>query len=247
MPCAHHLRYWRGNNALAVLYVNGEKTSLDAADIQPDYALVDASLAAGQTAYLKACTVMDAFCQAIESYWAVGSTEESRQFARDAIVLLREVLVSYVTTDAPEAAEVVAKGAYLAGRAINISRTTAAHAFSYALTTRHGIPHGHAVALTLPMLWQYNASAMPGQIVDPRGAEHIAIVMNELGALVDDNPLVYFHALYDSLGLEYRFAKLGIRSLDFLASAVNVERLGNNPVRLDIPQFLSDCYLSGQN
>lgn len=225
----------------AVLYVNGEKTSLDAADIQPDYALVDADLATGQPQYLKACTVMDAFCQAIESFWAVGSTEESRLFARDAIVHLRDAIVPYVTTDATDAAERVAKGAYLAGRAINISRTTAAHALSYALTTRFGLPHGHAVALTLPTLWQYNAVATPGQIVEPRGAKYVATVMNELGALVDDNPISYFQSLYDRIGLEYRFDRLGIARLEFLAEAVNAERLGNNPVRVDVHKFLQSC------
>ena len=35
-----------------------------------------------------------------------------------------------------------------AGRAINISKTTGAHALSYFLTSNYNIPHGQAVALT---------------------------------------------------------------------------------------------------
>lgn len=41
----------------------------------------------------------------------------------------------------------VAEGAYYAGRAIDITTTTAPHAFSYKFTSLYGIPHGHAVAL----------------------------------------------------------------------------------------------------
>ena len=44
--------------------------------------------------------------------------------------------------------------ANLAGRAIDITRTTAAHAF----TSAHRIPHGHAVWLSLPAVALYNAA-----------------------------------------------------------------------------------------
>jgi alcohol dehydrogenase class IV len=59
-------------------------------------------------------------------------------------------------------------GSHLAGRAIDISRTTAAHALSYGLTTRHGISHGHAVALVLGPIIQAHAEATPG-VLRPRG------------------------------------------------------------------------------
>ena len=45
--------------------------------------------------------------------------------------------------------------ANLAGKAINISKTTAPHAFSYSFKWR-GIPHGHAVWLTLPIFEIHN-------------------------------------------------------------------------------------------
>ena len=59
----------------------------------------------------------------------------------------------------PAARADMAHGAHLAGCAIDISKTTAAHAISYALTMRHGIPHGHAVALTLGRFFEHNARA----------------------------------------------------------------------------------------
>ena len=46
--------------------------------------------------------------------------------------------------------------ANLAGQAINISKTTAAHAWSYGITKNHQVPHGHAVALTLVHVMKAN-------------------------------------------------------------------------------------------
>ena len=49
-------------------------------------------------------------------------------------------------------------GANLAGRAINLTQTTLAHAMSYKLTSFYGIAHGHAVAVCMPYVWEYLAS-----------------------------------------------------------------------------------------
>ena len=42
-----------------------------------------------------------------------------------------------------------------AGKAINITTTTAPHAMSYKLTSLYNLPHGHAVAICLPKVWGY--------------------------------------------------------------------------------------------
>ena len=46
--------------------------------------------------------------------------------------------------------------ANLAGKAINISRTTAPHAVSYPFTSLYNISHGHAVSLTLEKFLKFN-------------------------------------------------------------------------------------------
>ena len=48
----------------------------------------------------------------------------------------------------------------LAGQAINISKTTAPHAWSYGFTYNYDIPHGHAVWLTLPQVFQTTAETL---------------------------------------------------------------------------------------
>jgi len=80
----------------------------------------------------------------------------------------------------------MARAALLAGKAINITRTTAPHAVSYALTSVFGIPHGHACALTLPGFLRYNAFVTDLDVADSRGVlwvhERIAEITHMLGA-----------------------------------------------------------------
>ena len=57
-------------------------------------------------------------------------------------------LETAVNKPSPPARMAMARAAHLAGKAINISKTTAPHAVSYTITTRYGVPHGAAVALT---------------------------------------------------------------------------------------------------
>ena len=48
-----------------------------------------------------------------------------------------------------------------AGKAIDVSRTTACHALSYGLTIRWGVPHGHAVATSSGEMIVFNGESMP--------------------------------------------------------------------------------------
>ena len=161
---------------------------------------------------------MDAYCQAIESFWGKKATTESKQYALEAIQICRDWLEKAVLTDDKEANEQMAKAAHISGKAINISRTTAPHALSYTITSEYGIPHGHAVALTIAQVFKANL----GYIKDEN------ILINTLG-IEKDNILSYFRNLMTAIGLEYDFAKLGITNFDMIVNSVNVDRLGNNP------------------
>ena len=50
----------------------------------------------------------------------------------------------------------MAIGANLSGKAISISKTIAPHALSYSFTTMFGVPHGHAVSLSLNKILKLN-------------------------------------------------------------------------------------------
>ena len=60
------------------------------------------------------------------------------------------------------------QAANVAGQAINITTTTAAHAMSYKLSSEFHIAHGHAVGLCLPVIFQYTLEHLE-QCCDVRG------------------------------------------------------------------------------
>ncbi len=216
----------------AVLYVNGVKTSIDNKLILPDYAVLDYILLKNSPKYLKACTALDCLCHAIESFWSVKSTPQSRNYAENAINLCRGNIINYVNSNDEKAMENMLNASHLAGKAINISRTTASHAISYTLTSKYLIPHGHAAALTLPKLFTHNLSVNNINLSDKRGLEFVKNIMFELTLLIGNKPEDYFFSLFDLIGIKYKLSDLGINDTDLIADNVNQDRLKNNPVIL---------------
>ena len=217
----------------AVIYIDGIKHSLDEKSILPDYAIVDSQFVENNPKYLKACTAMDAYCHAIESYWAVKSTPSSREYAKEAILLCKDNIIGYVNSNDKAFAEKMMLAANLAGKAINISRTTAAHAISYTITSKYGIPHGHAVALSVGDLFICNSTINENNCNDARGIEFVQIRIKDLLEFLElDNAnsfKFYWKHLLRNLDVECDFNKLGISDKQDIVNSVNLERLSNNP------------------
>ena len=95
---------------------------------------------------------LDALSQGVESYWSPVANVESKKFAKLAIELSIKYLVrSYKNPKNKNFRMHMLKAAQSSGRAINITKTSICHAFSYPLTTHYGIPHGLACGLMLPI------------------------------------------------------------------------------------------------
>ena len=71
----------------SVVYVDKIKHSLAHRFMLPNYVIIDAELSYSLPPHITAASGMDALSQAVESYWAVKSTEESKKFASEAIIL----------------------------------------------------------------------------------------------------------------------------------------------------------------
>ena len=139
----------------AVYYLDGVKQTVAHPCIRPDYAFLEPSVLGTLPPYQKKCTLMDALCQAIESWWSVAATPESRGYSESAIRLIMPSWHAYLFHYTPAAARNIMLAANYAGRAIHIAHTTAAHAMSYKLGSLFGLSHGHAVAVCLPEIWEY--------------------------------------------------------------------------------------------
>jgi alcohol dehydrogenase len=225
----------------AVVYVDADKHSIADRSLLPDAVVLDPRLATSGSPYQRATSGIDAVAQAIESLWATAATDRSRSFARHALRLLLPHLEPFVREAAPRSARAMAIGSHLAGRAIDVSRTTAAHALSYGITKGHGVSHGHAVALTLGPFIAAHGAATPGSLredVDPQvHAAVMTTIVTRLGARDPAGAHERFTDLMVRVGLEPRLsAAAGVTTADqraALVAAVNLERLGNNPVAFD--------------
>ena len=87
--------------------------------------------------------VLDALCQGIESWWSINSSQLSQSYSSYAVRTLIQNIEPYIFGNNSDAAALVMSAANKAGQAINITQTTAPHAFSYKLTSLYHLPHGH--------------------------------------------------------------------------------------------------------
>ena len=219
----------------SVVYVDGIKYSLSHTCMRPQYVILDAVLTQSLSSYITACAAFDALGQAIESMWSIQSNPESCEYAREAFSLLIPALTKAVKGDL-QARHDLLLGAYKSGKAINISRTTASHALSYPLTAHHGLPHGHAVGLTLGKVLLFNSGVTKDDLNDPRGLEHVNSILREiynfLGASSAIEAEKKLYTLMQDMGLSTNLSELGIKSQDELfviAKEVSQERAKNNP------------------
>ena len=133
----------------------------------------------------------------------------------------------------------MAEAAYLAGQAINIAKTTASHAMSYAFTSQYDLPHGHAVAVTLPRLFLFNSQVDKETITDIRGVAYVqhtlAELMELLGVTTPEEACQKLTSIAQSIGLEMNLRKCGVKSedIDVLLQGFSAQRAGNNPRYFD--------------
>ena len=195
----------------AVLYRGEDKFSIADARVRPSHVWLVPEFTASMSPYQTACSGMDALAQSIESGWARGGTDASRLVAAEARQLALAHLLGAVQNPTPTHRAGMLDASYLAGKAIDVSKTTGAHAFSYILTSRFGLPHGHAVGLLLP---------------------HFVRHHQENGVTLDGINASLIEKLLNQLELSKTVPVSAGELFDLLMSHVNLERLHNNPVAI---------------
>ncbi len=223
----------------AVVYRGRTKYSFAHSSLRPAVVILDPELTLSLPPALTATSGMDALAQAVESFWSVHATERSKAWAREAIALILKNLVDAVHWPTRESREAMLRAAHLAGRAINVSKTTAPHAVSYAMTAHFGVRHGQAVALTLPHFFTFNAAVTDRDVMDTRGAAYVRASVSELAELLGcretSEASDAIRRLMQKVGLATTLAEAGIGSngeRQILVDNVNVERMANNPRRV---------------
>ena len=219
----------------AVIYYDGKKQSVTHDSIIPDVAILEPGVLKTLPVYQKKCTMMDALCQGIESWWSVNSTDESKKLSKEAVETIMHWWHEYIFENTDASAVAIMHAANLAGQAICITQTTAPHAFSYKITSLYKLPHGHAVAVGLPVIWEYMVDNMD-KCIDSRGQEYLADVFNEItkamGCQTPTEAIAKFRQMIEEMELKNPVAENREEELEILSTSVNPVRLKNNPVSI---------------
>ena len=215
----------------AVIYRDGEKQSVTDENIIPNAVLFDPSTLNYLPMYHRKAAMLDALCHGIESFWSVNSTEKSQALSEKAITEILRNMESFLNNDA-EGNKQMMLAAYTAGKAINITQTTAGHAMCYKLTSLYGIAHGHAAALCVNVLWTWMRDHMFA-CNDARGEEYLQMTLSRLEKLFREcAPLgcKNFHELLKTLNLGN--VAIPAEDIELLAETVNPVRLKNHPISM---------------
>lgn len=202
----------------AVVYENGVKKSVAAPNLLPDEVILEPSTLRNVPEYTRKATMLDALCHAIESHWAKKATPESREIAEKAIAMVIKHKDAYIANEEAGNAGMM-EAANLAGQAINLTTTTAAHAMCYKITSMYGFQHGHAAAICLPEVWAHIDEAVGGNAVP--------------GITRDE-----FISIITELGMAYPVSETRDADIEVLADSVNLQRLSNSPVAFDRDQLV---------
>jgi|TARA_B110000090_G_C13339783_1_gene430667 alcohol dehydrogenase class IV len=229
----------------AVVYANKLKYSIADNNLLPEMVLIDHSFLKSQPKYQMIVSGLDAFCQGIESFWSVNSSEESLSYSKKAILYSWANLNKAVKGE--DVLHDLSKAAYFAGKAINITKTTGPHALSYGFTTEFGIPHGHAVALFLPFFIDFHKKIDAKTNNDSRGHLHVIGQIRQIAEILSiefDSMELEIIQFYRELDIEINFQNLHISKEGFTQAlkGLNHDRLKNNPRRLCLDS-LYDIYM----
>ncbi len=217
----------------AVIYYEGEKQSITNEYCIPDTVLFDSSLLQSLPLYQKKSTMMDALSHAIESMWSINSTLESQKYSRLAIKSIMKHMHGYLS-NTNEGNEGMLIAANIAGKAINITQTTAGHAMCYKLTSLCGLSHGHAAALCNINLYPWMIKNID-QCIDTRGKTYEINILNDIGRAIGANNAIdgaqRLRDIYYNLELDT--PKIAEECIDEMVNGINIDRLNNFPFRLD--------------
>lgn len=210
-----------------VTYENRLKKSLSSKILLPSFILLDYTNLLGLNKKILISSYIDALSQSVESFWSKNSTKESKELSLKALrhlIKAKTNLIDYKKKSLYNAQI----GSNLAGKAINISKTTAPHAFSYYFN-KYNIPHGIAVNITTPFFMEY---------IYKKGSINLKDDLNNLSYKLIKKDFICFIGFYKSilncLGDQSikEFKKIKNFNFENFYNSVNKERLKNTPIKI---------------
>jgi alcohol dehydrogenase class IV len=208
------------------------KVAMGGVLLYPTVALCDPELTMGLPAPLTASTGMDALAHAVECYTNKACQPISAALALRAIELIGRHLRSAALNGRDrESRYAMMLASTMAGTAMNPTRLGLAHALAMPLGSWDlKIPHSIAIAVTLPLVMQFNFAAAP---------ERFASVARALGRQVDGSTLDVAEraapavgCLADAIGIPKGLSEYGLREdhvSEVVDEAMKSGNVGVNP------------------
>ena len=207
--------------------------------MKPNAVCLDPILCRSLNKFQRATSGFDAFCQSIESLWAVGANDQSKGYAGKALSLISKNIKENVNSPTLENTEAMLQGSHFSGKAINISKTTVAHALSYYLTTNFNIPHGYAASIMLGVFLDAHDQVKEDKMLPKKSymefRQGLEFIYESLGVNNGSDAKHKWYEIMNLCGLDLSLKQIlnSKESVKSLVESVNIQRLSNNPVKYD--------------
>ena len=136
-------------------FENNKKYSLDHNLLLPEYYFLDSQFLKTLKKEKLLNPLLDSTSHAFESLWNKNRNHESINNSLESLNLNIDALKKMKSQNNDFNFKNMLLASNLAGKAINITRTSIAHSISYPLTARYQIPHGLACSFTIPKILEF--------------------------------------------------------------------------------------------
>jgi len=220
----------------AVIYVNDIKYSFESELLIPDnYFLIPEFLISAPNK-IKASAGFDAIAQALESLVSKKSNDQSVDYASKSLKISINSYISFLNNPNFKNATEMSIASNLAGKAINISKTTAPHATSYPFTSLFNISHGHAVSLFFENFFKFNFNNLDKSETSFDLKKRFNLIFNLFDVKNINDFSSKIKLIKQKAKLEDNLGILNInikQSSEKIIKGINLLRLGNNPVKIN--------------
>jgi len=220
----------------AVIYVNGIKHSFESELLIPDNFFLIPEFLISAPNKIKASAGFDAIAQALESLVSKKSNEQSLEYASKSLKISVNSYNSFLNNPNLKNATEMSIASNLAGKAINISKTTAPHAVSYPFTSLFNISHGHAVALFFESFFKFNFNNLDKSDTSFDLQKRFELIFNLFNVKNINDFSSKIKLIKKKANLEDNLHALDInikQSSEKIIKGINLLRLGNNPVKIN--------------
>ena len=219
----------------AVIYVDNIKYSIESSLVIPDYFFLIPEFLLSATKNIKSSSGFDAIAQATESLISMKSNDESVNYALKSLKISTKSYIDFLNNPNLKNASEMIIASNLAGKAINISKTTLPHAASYPFTNLFNISHGKAVSLFFEDFLLFNYKNISKSKSKFNLNERFNLIFKSFESNNIENFVNNISSIKKKALLNSNLDKLNVSiksNSDKIMKGINPLRLGNNPIKI---------------